>query len=454
MEWLFSAGGIIGIIKILLCFVPLALIPLMIFLERKGAAYIQDRPGPNRSAITLPVLGTIRGFGFVHNFSDVVKLMMKEDFIPARAHKAFYLAAPIIPVATAVLTPALIPWFADLSVQGLQVTGQAIDSHAGLLLLFALSALSPYGVVLGSWASNSKYSLLGGLRASAMMISYEIAMGLSILGLVALTGTFALNEMVGWQEDYTWGVVAQPVAFLIFVTAMFAETGRTPFDVAEGESEIVGGFHTEYSSMKFALFFMGEYAHIVVASALISILFMGGYSIFPVNLEWLSGGRLPALDTEFIRANIGYVLMLGGIAAGLVLWFASLLIAKQAIKYGALQTTNRSERLREYGLYRTLALLGAIVSLVGGVVVGLLIGSPSKIDHAWPLWVQALTAVVQLGVVLAKTVFFCWVFVWVRWTVPRIRYDQIMSLGWKVLLNIALVNLVITVLLKFVFEGK
>ena len=135
--------------------------------------------------------------------------------------------------------------------------------------------------------------------------------------------------MVGWQEDYTWGVVAQPVAFLIFVTAMFAETGRTPFDVAEGESEIVGGFHTEYSSMKFALFFMGEYAHIVVASALISILFMGGYSIFPVNLEWLSGGRLPALDTEFIRANIGYVLMVGGYAAGLVLWFASLLIANK-----------------------------------------------------------------------------------------------------------------------------
>ena len=233
IDWLFSVSGLAAVVKILLCFAPLALIPLMIFLERKGAAFIQDRPGPNRSSLTLPVIGNIRAFGFVHNFSDVVKLMMKEDFIPARAHKAFYLAAPLIPVATAVLTPALIPWFAGMTVAGATITGSAIDSHASLLLLFALSALSPYGVVLGSWASNSKYSLLGGLRASAMMISYEIAMGLSILGLVALAGTFSLSGLVGWQESFTWGIIAQPVAFLVFVAAMFAETGRTPFDVAE-----------------------------------------------------------------------------------------------------------------------------------------------------------------------------------------------------------------------------
>lgn len=434
--------------KFLLVFIPLGLIPLMIFLERKGAAVIQDRPGPNRAAIPIPGIGRIRGFGMVHNFSDVVKLLTKEQFIPERAHRAFYLLAPMIPVATAVLTPALIPWFAPFAYRGAEgvvtVSGSIIEADSSLLLLFAMSALTVYGVVLGSWGSNSKYSLLGGLRSSAMMISYEVSMGLSVLGLILVVGSFGLTEIVRWQEAHTWGLVVQPVGFLLFVVSMFAETGRTPFDVAEGESEIVGGFHTEYSAIKFALFFMGEYAHMVVAAALMATVFCGGWSLLPV----------PGFDTAWVTAHLGWVL--GGVTAaiGLVLLGLARLVHKQRRRYPTLGASDTRDKVREYRLFEGLFGGLAVASFLGaGAAMALVHPEPGP-DGLYSAWVGVLTAITQLHIVLAKTLFFCWLFVWVRWTLPRLRYDQIMGLGWKVMLNLALVNLLVTAIVARLVRGE
>ena len=453
IDWAYSLLAnptFIGFLKIALVFIPLSLIPVMIFLERKGAAVIQDRVGPNRAAITVPILGVqIRGFGMVHNFTDVVKLITKEDFIPANAHKWFYILAPVIPVATAVITPAVIPWFGPMgSVTGMAINGSVLDYNVGLLFLFAIGSVAVYGVVLGSWASNSKYSLLGGMRSSAMMISYEVSMGLAILGLILVIGSFNMGEIVEWQVRNTWGIVVQPLGFLLFLVAMFAETGRTPFDVAEGESEIVGGFHTEYSSIKFALFFMGEYAHVVIASALLATLFLGGYDLLPI----------PGFGTDFIADNLGYVLAGVLIVTGLLLFGITRLIAKQKARYAKFVASDSKLEKREYGFMGTLILGASGALIIAGILAAIFIGSPDRIPstagdvHAG--WVGYLTALVQIGIVLGKVLFFCWLFVWVRWTLPRLRYDQIMGLGWKVLLNVALVNLLITaVVAKLVKEG-
>ena len=432
---------IITIAKFGAAFVGLALIPVMIFMERKGAAIIQDRIGPNRAEFVIPGIARIRGFGMVHNLTDVVKLLWKEDFIPKHAHKWFYTIAPIIPVFTAVLTPALIPWFAPIVFEGSTfaqsggISGQIIDANAGILMLFAIGSLSVYGVVLGSWSSNSKFSLLGGLRSSAMMISYEVSMGLSLLGLFMIVGSFGMTDIVEWQANNAWGVVAQPIGFFLFLTAMFAETGRTPFDVAEGESEIVGGFHTEYSSIKFALFFMGEYCHIVIASALIATLFFGGY-------------HLPFLGTEVIRENVTTVIGVGGILKALVLFAIASMVIAQKKRYAAKQAKDHAIRMREYSVLT--AVLGAAgVAAVIAAIVAFIIGDVDSMHPA----VAIFTALIQVGIVVLKTLFFCWVFVWVRWTLPRLRYDQIMALGWKYMLNIALVNLAITALILKMLEG-
>ncbi|MFW5845199.1 MAG: complex I subunit 1/NuoH family protein, partial [Planctomycetota bacterium] len=422
---------LLPVLKVLLAFVPLALVPLMIFMERKGASLIQDRVGPNRSALHLPGGLRLRAFGFVHNFSDAIKLFLKEDFTPARAHTWYYILAPCIPVVTAILTPALIPFFAPVVWEGGVLTGTALDTDLGLLLLFAFSSLSVYGIVLGSWASNSKYTLLGGLRASAMMISYEVAMGLSILGLLLIIGSFNLTDIVEWQATHAWGIVVQPVAFFMFFTCLFAETGRNPFDVQEGESEIVGGFHVEYSSMRFALFFMGEYAHVVVASLLMSTLFLGGY-------------HLPFLDTGTIHANAGVVLGLVAVVTCLICACAAAMIGRAARRYARYaEASDQQLRQREYTFLRAVAGALAVLCGLGALLAWSLVPNPGHLAVP-PLWAAVLTAVIQVGIVLAKTILFCWIFVWVRWTLPRFRYDQIMGLGWKVLLNVALVNLLLT----------
>jgi len=448
-------------LKFSLVMIPFALVPLMILMERRGAAYIQDRPGPGRAAIQIGGL-RLRAFGMIHNLTDGVKLFFKESFVPPFANKWFYILAPAIPVITAVLTPALIPWFGPFSFlsantgKPISVVGPFLDANAGVLALFALGSLSVYGVVLGSWASRSKYALLGGMRASAMMISYEVSMGLSVLGLFLIVGSFSLTDVVAWQTTHTWGIFVQPVGFLLFLTSMFAETNRNPFDVAEGESEIVAGFHTEYSGVKFALYFMGEYCHIVIASALIATLYLGGYDLLPFDLSfdrritWLPAGPY---DARFIAAHLGGMLAFVLGATALLAFAFNLLVGRRSRNYGRMAASDKAARLREYGFFRVLSLLAGLGLAAGAVAAYLLIKTAPVQGQIYPLSISLAVAAVQIGVVLAKTLFFCWLFVWVRWTLPRFRYDQIMALGWKVMLNIALVNLLVTaVIAKLVMK--
>ncbi|MHC5067607.1 MAG: complex I subunit 1/NuoH family protein [Planctomycetota bacterium] len=461
-----TTGWIIYAAKYILAFIPLTLLPLLVFLERKGAAVIQDRPGPNRASLNLSFvpkpLRKLRAFGLLYNVTDGIKLLFKEDFIPARAHKWFYILAPCIPVATVLVTPGLIPWFAPFEYGDYTVFGSVISSDSSLLLLFALGALAVYGVVLGSWGSNSKFSLLGGMRSSAMMVSYEVSMGLGVLGLVLIVGSFGMTDIGLWQEHNTWGAVVQPIGFLLFMVSMFAETGRTPFDVAEGESEIVGGFHTEYSSFKFAMFFMGEYAHVGIASALMAVLFCGAWDLFP----WAEGFLgLPGGGTEFVRANLGYVIAALLVVKFLLFALLRTVVGRQRERYASFQASDQERKQAEYGFFHTVFSLAAVGCLAAAVAAALLISPEPLLDQhglvmhddvgftRYAAWVNIVTALVQLGVVVAKTLFFGWLFIWVRWTLPRLRYDQIMSLGWKVLLNIALVNLVLTAIITKLVTG-
>jgi len=482
-------GLLWNLLKFLLVFTPLGLLPLLVLLERRGAAAIQDRPGPNRAAIPLPGGLRLRAFGMIYNVTDGLKSFLKESFTPPFAYKPFYIAAPMIPVLTAVLTPALIPWFAPVTYaaagRAVTVSTPFIDANGGLLVLFALGSLSVYGVVLGSWASNSKFALLGGMRASAMMISYEVSMGLSVLGLFLLVGSFSLNDAVAWQSAHTWGVFVQPIGFLLFLVAMFAETNRNPFDVAEGESEIVAGFHTEYAGVKFALFMMGEYAHIAVASALIATLYFGGYDLLPLgflgDLEWTrkvteigAGGvategiqlaqkaSFNGFGADFIRHHLGGTLAVMLAGASFVFLLFALIIGRHRSRYAALAASDKPERLREYGFFRAvfwLICLGsaalAVICLIGEFPGQgtRLPGADGRVVEVWPSWVELLRVLVQIGVLLVKTLFFCWLFVWVRWTLPRFRYDQIMNLGWKVLLNVALLNLIVTAIVAKLVGG-
>jgi NADH-quinone oxidoreductase subunit H len=342
-------------------------VPVMVWLERRGAAFIQDRPGPNRVNIAGFALA-----GLVQPLADVVKFLFKEDFVPPAANRAFYVLAPVLALIPALMTFAVVP-FADVVRIGDRVVPlQVADLDAGILYVFAVASLGVYGIVLAGWASNNKYSFLGAVRSSAQMISYELALGLSVLGIVMAFGTLQLDDIVHAQGTRilgvlpAWGIVLQPIGFLLFVVAVFAETNRLPFDLAEAEAELVVGYHTEYGSMKFATFFMAEYIAMTTGAALIVTLFLGGWQI-------------PFVSSETLNA-----------------W--------------------------------TAGLAGA----------------------TWGSWLAAL---VQFATFSAKLGFFLWLFVWVRWTLPRFRYDQLMGLGWKVMLPLALANVIVTALVLLVVDG-
>jgi NADH-quinone oxidoreductase subunit H len=402
--------------------VIMGFVPLLIWAERKGSAFIQDRTGPNRAGI----LG-IRLAGLIHPLADVMKLLFKEDVVPAERHKLLYALAPWLVMVVAMSTYAVIPFGDYLQIGDRQIPLVVADLEVGMLYVLAIASLGTYGVALGGWASNSKYTFLGALRATASMISYEITMGLAIMGLFLIFGTFQLTQIAAGQGDLIWGwlpkwgVVVQPVGFLLFIGAVYAETNRTPFDMSERDSEIVAGYHTEYSSLKFALFFMAEYAHMVVASALIVVLFFGGYQI-----PWMPRPALEASAGSLLTGT----LVAGGIAHFVI---ATLFFRRSRREKG----WYNDAREREPGF------LGSLAVVVGLVMFGALLLQPWTIS---PAGASIFATIAQTGAFIGKVAFFAWLFIWVRWTVPSFRYDQVMRLGWQIMLPIGLINLVVTAL--------
>lgn len=395
------------------------LLPLLIWLERKGSAYIQDRTGPNRAQIQGVRLG-----GLVHSLADVIKLLFKEDITPTGVNRPFYIAAPVIALFVASVTFLVIPFADTLTFGETPFPVMAADLNVGILYILAMSSLGVYGVMLAGWSSNNKYALLGGVRSSAQMISYELSMGLALLSVILMSGSLELNQIVLDQGEkiWNWNFVLQPLACLIFVVASFAETNRAPFDLPEGESELVAGFHVEYSSIKFAMFFMAEYVHMIIASALIVTLFLGGWQI-------------PFVTTLTLRDQASVILQGCLSAFGVISVLAGLwLVSRFKRRY-------RDKRDFEVLVFGLPALAVGLACLFWVFVVG-----APNLD---PFWAQVFAAVLQAMVFLGKILLMCWVFIWVRWTLPRFRYDQLMNLGWKSLLPLAMINLFVTAIVMF-----
>ncbi|MEN9786030.1 MAG: NADH-quinone oxidoreductase, chain [Pseudomonadota bacterium] len=400
------------------------IVPLLIWAERKGAAYIQDRPGPNRASI----LG-IRAGGLVHTLNDVVKLIMKEDIVPGHVEGGYWATAPVISMTVALCTFAVVPFGDHLTIpidgKTFEVALQVSGIDGGLLFVLAMTGIGVYGVMLAGWASNNKFSLLGGLRASAQMVSYELAMGLSAVVVFVMSGSVSLAEIARQQSGaiWHWNVFSPPgfIAFVLFWVAAFAETNRTPFDLPEGEAELVGGYHTEYSSLRFALFFMAEYANMIVASAVTATLFFGGYNV-------------PFLDGAALRANADMLLTVAGFGAVPAFLFFAAVAWKRRNRPFYKEIPANDPRQRE-PLVFTVIWIGAALAHAAIGVLGL-----TGFVGASALGPELVAFVAQLSALAVKILAGCWVFIWVRWTVPRFRYDQLMDLGWKMMLPAALAN--------------
>jgi len=414
------------LLKILFMFLLImGMVPALIWAERKGAAYIQDRTGPNRAGIA-----GVRLAGLVHPIADVLKLLFKEDVTPANRHKALYNLAPWLVMTVAVSTYAVIPFGDHLTVAGRRIPLVVADLNVGLLYVLAVASLGTYGVVMGGWAANNKFTFLGGIRSTAQMISYEISMGLALMGLLLVFSSLRITDIVAGQGELLfgflpkWGVVVQPLGFVLFITAVFAETNRNPFDLPEGESEIVAGYHLEYSSLKFALFFMAEYCHMVVGAAMISALYFGGYQI-------------PWLPRPVLEAHAGLLLTIKLVALALVsAWFALLFLRRVQRERGKFGDARDREPVLGMVFWAGLAAAAA----------GALVLRPWAIG---PVGADLVATLFQVLAFVGKVVFFAWLFIWVRWTLPRFRYDQLMNLGWKVMLPLGLANLVATAVVMY-----
>jgi NADH-quinone oxidoreductase subunit H len=388
---------VVALIKIVvLLFLLMTMLAYLTWFERKVIAHIQSRWGPYR----------VGPHGLLQPLADGLKFLFKEDIAPAGADKFVFFLAPLLTLSLAITSIALIPFGpADITIFGQHTPLQIADLSLGLLFLFAITSVGVYGVTLAGWSSNSKYSLLGGLRSSAQMISYELALTLSVVGVLLMSGTLNLREIIIAQQGFAWGFLPrwnfiggpmpQVLGFLCFFTASVAETNRAPFDLAEAEGELGAGFHTEYSSFKFAMFFIGEYASMVTVACLATILFFGGWlSPFPATPAWTWTHYIPA---------VGFCL--GGIA-----------LIVDGVRYRAI--------------------FGRIVLPVVGLALlgfGVLLSRPGVVDFAQgPFWF------------LLKMATFLFIYVWVRGTLPRLRYDQLMGMGWKLLFPLALANVVLT----------
>lgn len=406
---------IIAAVKTVIIFsMVLGLVPVLIWMERKGAAYIQDRRGPNRAEI----LG-IRLGGIIHSLADAIKLFTKEEVSATAAYKPVYYIAPVLALFVATVTVAVVPFTEPLNIAGYSITLQVADLKAGLIYVFAMSSLGVYALMLAGWSSGSKYSLFGALRAASQVISYELAMGLAALALFIAAGSFNLTDIIMDQGElpWRWNAIRQPLAFLLFFTALLAETNRLPFDMPEGESEIVAGYHTEYSSMRFAMFFMGEYAHIAVGSAIITALF-------------LSGWNLPFASSEMMRQNFAQIAMIVWPLAGIFLLLA-----------GGFLASRFKRRYRDRRDFETLVF--GVPMMTAGLIMVVIFAAMGGIKCP-NCYSGVFIFILQLAVFFAKTIAFASVFIWIRWTLPRLRYDQLMKLGWKVMLPLAMVNVLIT----------
>ncbi len=406
---------------------PLSLLPVMIWAERKVSAFIQDRTGPNRAEI----LG-IRLGGVIHAIADVVKLMSKEEMTPARVNRFYFVLGPFLALFVPLVSFAIIPLADSLNLGGTVIPLRAVTLNVGILFVLAVTSFHVYAVVFGAWASNNSFTLLGGLRSAAQMISYELGLGLSVVGTVMVAQSLDLGRIVEHQGGTllgflpAWNLFLQPLGFLIFLVCIFAETNRNPFDLTEGESEIVG-YHLEYSSMKFAMFFMGEYIAIIGASAVTATLFFGGYQV-------------PYLDTDFLRAHSTGVLRVMLVSMGAICFVLALLYRRYHRRLTALYHDRRRNEAR---------MLGGMMLLMGlAAVVALLFVSPLPEAGG-----QVVVAAVQMTTLLVKILVVSFFFIWIRWTLPRFRYDQLMGLGWKVLIPLALLNIFLTGAL-LVFSGR
>lgn len=403
-------------------FVPLSFVAVLVWMERRGAGFFQDRAGPNRCNF----MG-FRAAGLIQNLADGVKLIFKEDVVPGHIkHKFYFILAPMLVFFTALLGFAVIPFADILTIGTRDYVMQAIPMDIGILWFLAVVGFGVYGIILAGWSSHNKYGVLGGLRAAAQVISYEIPMGLALVSLLAVYGTVNLTEMAQYQGQLLfgfipmWGFVLQPIGVIIFIIAAFAETNRTPFDLAEGESELVAGFHIEYSAMKFALFFLGEYVAMFVSSALIITLYFGSYQI-------------PWLDTETLVTYAKPVAIFLMLMTPVIVYFFA----------GWIKKNNRSHyhrpgdpRVKEANVY--IALLWMVVVVLEVVLLGYLIfavgGTADRI----------LVMLLQIVTFLIKTTMMCFVYIWVRWTLPRFRYDQLQKIGWEKLMPLALLNIFVT----------
>jgi NADH-quinone oxidoreductase subunit H len=328
---------LITIILIVIIFaITLAIAAYSTYGERKVAAFLQDRIGPNRAG----------PFGIWQPLADGLKMLFKEDFAPEASSRFLFILGPSITMMCALMTGVVIPWGQDLTIAGHTFSLTITDLNIGVLYVFGVISIGVYGIMIGGWASNNKFSLMGAIRASSQVISYELSMGLALIGLLMITGTLSLKEISAQQHGWHWYVLYQPVGFIIFLVCAFAETSRTPFDLPECETELVGGYHTEYSSMKLGFYLFAEYINMFISSALMATLYFGGYN-FPFMGHMAAAGVSPNVIT----------------------------------------------------------LLGTFFLFM-------------------------------------KIFAFIFFFMWVRWTIPRFRYDQLMNLGWKILIPLAIVNLV------------
>ncbi|MNK10919.1 NADH-quinone oxidoreductase subunit 8 [compost metagenome] len=313
--------------------------------ERKIAAWLQDRIGPNRAG---------KG-GILQPLADGLKLFSKEEFTPNTQNKFLFTVGPAISMSMALMTSAVIPWGDKLHLFGRDIILQATDIDVALLYVFGVLSVGVYGIMIGGWASNNKFSLMSAMRAASQMISYEVAMGLSIIALVMMSETLSLKEIAEQQNGMNWNVFYQPVGFLIFLVCSFAETNRTPFDLAECEAELIGGYHTEYSSMRMGFYLFAEYASMFISSTILAVLYFGAYN-YP-GMDWME---------ENVGVNIANVI----------------------------------------GMF----------------------------------------------VLFAKLCFFIFFYMWVRWTIPRFRYDQLMRLGWKMLIPLSIANIIITAIVLLLHD--